>query len=333
VIFWKKIDFVITWVDSNDEDWLLKKNKFSKDRVFTKSQAGDNRYRDYGTLKYLFRSIEQYASWVNNIFLVTDGQRPNWLQTNGKVKVIDHKEIIDKKYLPTFNSNAIELNVHKIPGLSDHFVLFNDDFILNRVVKPEDFFVHGRPVDAAIFSPIFPESDFDRIRLNNVIPINNHFSKKVVEIKNPLKIFNFKYGRKNLNNIILLPFSRFTGFLDFHIPTAYTKSEFETVWLEEEKLLSQTVSHKFRENTDVSHWLIRYWRLMTGDFSVQKLPFGKYFYLSQIELWSKELSKGKIKVMCINDEESMSEFEYFSKELNRSLQTKFSKTSIFERKV
>ena len=60
-----------------------------------------------------------YAPWIRNIFVVTNGQEPNWLKTDHpNVKVIPHSEIFLKKSdLPTFNSMAIEVHLHKIPGL------------------------------------------------------------------------------------------------------------------------------------------------------------------------------------------------------------------------
>lgn len=66
------IDFVISWVDENDSKWISKKNKYKK--------ANDEaRFRDYGTLKYVFRSIEKFAPWVHKVYLITDNQVPKWL--------------------------------------------------------------------------------------------------------------------------------------------------------------------------------------------------------------------------------------------------------------
>ena len=35
-------------------------------------------------------------------------------------------------FLPTFSSPAIEANLHRIPGLSEHFLYFNDDVFLGK---------------------------------------------------------------------------------------------------------------------------------------------------------------------------------------------------------
>lgn len=90
-----------------------------------------HRYRDYGTFNYWFRMVEMHAPWVNNIYLITNGQRPKWLNVNHpKLKWVRHEEFIPKEYLPTFNASAIEMNIHRIDGLSENFVLFNDDMYL-----------------------------------------------------------------------------------------------------------------------------------------------------------------------------------------------------------
>lgn len=334
----ENIDFVIPWVDGNDREWQSKKREFaSKEKVeslesndFLGDADSESRYRDYGSLKYLLRSIEKFAPWVNHVFLVTDHQRPKWLCEGGKLRIVDHTEIIDRKYLPTFNSNAIELNVHKIADLSEHFVLFNDDFLLTSPVKPSDFFRNGQPVDAAIFYPIFPREDFDRIRLNCTMPINENFDKRKVERKFFFKIFNFKYKKKLINNLFDLPYSKIMGIYDFHIPVAYSKKEFKKVWKKESSLLKETVTHRFRSNTDVSHWLIRYWRLMEGDFTVQSLPFGRYFNMDQVDEWSKALDSKRLKTICINDINDLNDFSDLQNIFNEKLEKKFPNSSSWE---
>ena len=132
------LDFVITWVDGADVNWLKEKQKYRFDIDIDNSIA---RYRDFGTLKYVLRSIDKFAPWVRNVFLVTNGQVPEWITfDNPKLKLIKHSDFIPHEYLPTFNSNAIEWNLHKIEGLSENFVYFNDDVILTDYVQPSDFF-------------------------------------------------------------------------------------------------------------------------------------------------------------------------------------------------
>ena len=64
---------------------------------------------------------------------------PSWLDTT-KVRIITHEQIIPRKFLPTFNSSVIELFLHKIPGLSEHFIYVNDDFYAWSPMTQNDFF-------------------------------------------------------------------------------------------------------------------------------------------------------------------------------------------------
>ena len=70
--------------------------------------------------------------------------RPSWLNVaNEKIVVVKHEDFIPKEYLPTFNSHTIELNLHRIKGLSEYFIYFNDDtFILDKL-QEKDFFKNG----------------------------------------------------------------------------------------------------------------------------------------------------------------------------------------------
>ena len=132
-----KIDFVILWVDGNDEKWLKQKNEY----LGIKGDSNVNRFRDCQNLQYLFRGIEKHAPWVNKIFFITWGHLPKWLDVNNKkLEIVKHEEFIPKEYLPTFNSNVIEMNLFRIKNLSSKFVIFNDDLFILKNLKPEDFF-------------------------------------------------------------------------------------------------------------------------------------------------------------------------------------------------
>ena len=171
----EKIDFVLLWVDGNDPKWLKEKEKYSSSKNLGTSNT-KNRFRDWNNLQYWFRAVEKYSSWVNKIFFVTWGHVPSWLKENKKLQIVKHEDFIPKEYLPTFNSNTIILNLHRIKGLSENFVLFNDDMFLNDYVKETDFFINGIPRDQFSYNLISStgnENDsFNHMLLNNIDIIN-----------------------------------------------------------------------------------------------------------------------------------------------------------------
>ena len=120
----KKIDLVYTWVDGNDIEWQKKKFIAENKGTFDEYAISKSRFRDNNELKYSLRSVEQNMPWINRIYIVTDNQVPEWLDTtNPKVSIIDHKDIFPKEALPTFNSRAIEHCIVNIPNLSEHFYM------------------------------------------------------------------------------------------------------------------------------------------------------------------------------------------------------------------
>jgi len=150
------VDVVYTWVDGSDPEWARAKSE-AWDRTHPgelhKFAANDERYRSHDELRYSLRSIDYFAPWVNRIFLVTAGQVPAWLNhEDPRIVMVDHRQIFaDPSALPTFNSHAIEAQLHRIPGLSEHFLYLNDDVFLGRPVRPELFF-HGNGVTKFFFS-------------------------------------------------------------------------------------------------------------------------------------------------------------------------------------
>lgn len=122
------IDFVITWVNGNDPIWRAKFHQYSKLNIGDKR---DVRFRDWDLLRYWFRGIDSFAPWVRYIFFVTEGHVPDWLNIHApKLKIVKHCDFIPEENLPLFNSRAIEVNLHRIPELSEKFVYFNDDFFI-----------------------------------------------------------------------------------------------------------------------------------------------------------------------------------------------------------
>ncbi|MEV6816218.1 Stealth CR1 domain-containing protein, partial [Micromonospora sp. NPDC051296] len=138
------IDVVYTWVDGADPAWLASKNSTLAESGRTPVDAAESiaRFRDRAELRYSLRSIDMYAPWVRNIYLVTAGQTPAWLDTDHpQITVVDHRELFGYRgALPTFNSHAIESQLHQIDGMAEHFIYFNDDFFLGRPIGPTQFF-------------------------------------------------------------------------------------------------------------------------------------------------------------------------------------------------
>jgi hypothetical protein len=58
------------------------------------------------------------------------------------VSVVTHSQIFPNRAdLPTFSSNAIETNLHRIPGLAPRWIYFNDDIFLVQPVFPSDWVI------------------------------------------------------------------------------------------------------------------------------------------------------------------------------------------------
>ncbi|MCQ9388621.1 stealth conserved region 3 domain-containing protein [Brevibacterium sp. 50QC2O2] len=142
------IDAVFTWVDGNDHVWSQKKQQARSAADLSSintTAVSESRFSSRSELKYSLRSLEMYAPWIRNIYVVTDGQWPSWLnEDHPKIHRVDHKDIFrDKSVLPTFNSHAIESQLHHIEGLSEHYLYINDDVFFGRPVSPSIFFSTG----------------------------------------------------------------------------------------------------------------------------------------------------------------------------------------------
>lgn len=303
----EKIDFVIMWVDGNDINWQQEKEKYS---INKNADGTIYRYRDWDLMKYWFRGIEKFAPWVNKIHFVTWGHVPDFLDVNNpKINIVNHKDYIPQKYLPTFNANTIELNLHRIKDLADKFVLFNDDLFLINKVKPTDFFKNGYPMDTVALNVHCPKKSLisQYFCINDVNIVNEHFNFKKSIKNNFFKWINLKNGKHMARTLILLGCPRFPGFWQHHLTSSYNKKTFEKIWEKEKDILNNTCMHKFRETTDVNQWVFKEWQIASGNFSNRSIKFGKTYYIDRdgIETSKKSIidyiSKQKGKIIAIND--------------------------------
>lgn len=144
-----EIDYVFPWVNDGDpvwrktyEDYCIKTQSYIRLNDFH-----NERFRDWGLLRYLFRSIAQNMPWIRKVHLIVSNseQVPQWVNEEN-INVVLHKDIMPEKYLPTFNSTAIEMFIPDIPDLAEHFIYANDDMFPINPTEPSDWFTEdGRP--------------------------------------------------------------------------------------------------------------------------------------------------------------------------------------------
>lgn len=331
----RKIDFVVSWVNSNDVEWQRRMNSQLKKMGKTQLMVGEERYHDFGFFKYWFRSVEKFAPWVKHVFLVTDQQIPDFFHETDKVSVVDHKEFIPKEYLPTYSSSVIELFLDRIPGISEHFVYFNDDMLLNSKVKPTDFFAKsGLPKDAAIPSVLQPISEFDHLPFNDILVLNQIFKKSDVLKKYRRKFFSTKYGFNNLLKAILtLPFNNWSSFKIQHIPYSLRKQDYSLLYKFAEKEIERTAKMHFRSDKDINIWLLLELRFVNGLFEPRNVNIGGYYDFDGTEKLLKTISKGKKKLICINDDSKCKDLKTKiseAKKILTSLEEKFPQKSSVE---
>lgn len=239
------IDAVITWVDGSDIAHINKRKQYLL-------QAGNNsnipgahptRFNQCGEINFCIHSIFKYAPWIRNIYIVTDNQIPRIGNTfpllHDKIKIIDHTEIFKgyEKYLPTFNSLAIESMLWRIEGLSEKFIYFNDDCFLMRPIQKNDFFCEDKLILRGNFKVqtskkmrnFLPESLLKLAGMNN---IQQH--RKVQE-----------------NSALKAGFNRIYFHLP-HVPFGNYKSIYENFFVKHEDLLINNIKYHFRD--DAQFW-------------------------------------------------------------------------------
>ncbi|MDN4500901.1 Stealth CR1 domain-containing protein [Alteromonadaceae bacterium BrNp21-10] len=159
------IDVVIFWVDGVDPIHQQKRQQYLPDFQLNNTENTEQstsllRFVQHDELKFCLRSIKKFAPWYRKIWLVVDDQTPSFLDCEkmhaDRIELVQHQSLFVncEQYLPTFNSRTLATRLHTLAGLSEFYLLGNDDVMLGNHISPNYFFDQGNPIIYADWSSI-----------------------------------------------------------------------------------------------------------------------------------------------------------------------------------
>ncbi len=307
------VDAVILWVDGNDPKLAVKRNRYLALEKKTGAHPGalPLRFASSDEIRYCVLSILTFAPFVRNIFIVTDEQDPDlyeeirtrFPEKAGCLKIVDHKEIFRgyEQYLPTFNSSSIQTLIWRIEGLSEKFIYFNDDIILIRETRKEDWFIGDKPV----------------LRGKWLLP---PFRKM---IGNGLKVLINKHIRNNKDYLPKISFylrqwksAQLIGmkgryFFHDHIPHPMRIKTLENFFAKNGELLEKTISYRFRDSEQIiAPSLAYHLEILSGNRNFGKLRLGYFHPYYPENRMNRRIRRcmndPRIKTICIQSIEMLS---------------------------
>ena len=269
------IDAVITYVDGSDKNWLEK----YRSKVTKPIEETETRYRSYDCLDLQVRLIRKFMKFVDNIFIVVDclSQVEKYSFTEeDNVTIVTHEEIIPKRYLPCFNSCAIEMFFYNIKDLKENFIYFNDDVFVVSECTEDDFFVNGKPCIS------FNEKNIELENNDSIFDHNIANSCNIIKEKFPVKRNRKKYVRPS-HSIIPLKKSAYTYI--------WTKC-FNDI----DKSLTRT---RHRRNYNV--YLFTNYEYYVRSYVNKKLPMKFYTVIAETQNIYDDIKNDGLKSICMND--------------------------------
>ncbi|NYD78605.1 stealth family protein [Arthrobacter cupressi] len=277
------VDIVFSWVDGNDPEYVAARRARMKGAVLGEGDAHEARFRQIDELKYALRSVYMYAPWIRRIFIATDSPVPAWLAEHPRVQIVRSEEFFsDPSVLPTYNSQAVECQLHHIEGLSEHFLYSNDDMFFGRPVGPDMFFTPGgitKFIEAETRIGL-GENDAERSGFENAARVNR-------------KLLWERFGRVTTRHLehAAAPLRRSVA--------ARMEEEFPNEF-------AKTAASTFRaaDNISVTNSFYHYYSLLTGRAVTQTAAKVKYV---DTTLWSglhylpTLLAKRNMDFFCLND--------------------------------
>lgn len=334
------VDFVVPWVDGSDPAWLAQKEQYSVSNEAVQKSNSKARYRDWGIFQYWFRAVELYAPWVRTVYLITWGHVPSWLNEYApKLKIIRHEDFIPNQFLPTFHVNPIELNMWRIPGLSEHFIYFNDDMFLMKPVKKSDFFCNGLPKYCGLSKPNRPHdfmTPFEHMLSNDVGIFNSNFNIRECMINHPEKWFSVRYGKDWDRNFVAYRDGYSAGFVFPHLGIPFRRSTMERFCELFPEKIEETCRGRFRQSNNINDQVFQLLEIYSGTYE----PVSSSFYgiirnvsRNNIDELIEAIQSGKYIMICMNDGEKITDedFPFLKERLAIALDSVFPNKSSFEK--
>ena len=277
------IDMVFSWVDGSSTEFQRQRAAQLEGYVVGEGDDGPARYRHVDELRYALRSVHMYAPWVRRIFIATDSPTPSWLQEHPRVTVVRSEEFFaDTSVLPIHNSHAVEAQLHRIPGLAEHFLYSNDDMFFGRLVEPEMFFTPAgisRFVESDVRIGTGPNAP-TRSGHDNALRVNRELLEE-------------RFGRTIVRDLE-------------HCAAPLRRSvlaELEVAFPED---FARTAASRFRSATDISvtNSLYHYYALMTGRAAVTREPNVRYLQTTlaaTLRRMERLAERTDIDMFCLND--------------------------------
>ena len=328
------VDAVYMWVDNSCQEWQERKERKKKefaeawpDVEFMDTAA---RYRDNGELRYSLRSLSAHAPWINRVFLVTDGQCPDWLDTS-RVSLVHHRDILPQEATyPVFNNRPVEMCLHRISGLGERFITLNDDFMFGRFASPKLFFT-----DKGV-----PKVWVQKIRSTK----ERLFLHSMRDMPTGLHMQSVRHAHQVLFAHCGLRFPYSIG----HYPRSATKSSMESFWKVFPDEVARTLQSPFRTATEIGPYPLYLLYLLAsrqGEALVRNTRFSKIYErlfssathiescLGQKKTPSKmqRIMKRKPVTFCLNDTELQENHDLNISILQDFLRSYFPQPSPFEK--
>ena len=293
-----QVDAVITWVDGNDTNWQDKLNIHSETKIDFNKKKESVRYNSIGEINIAIKSIIKHASFVKNIFLITDNQVPDLfeelkslaLKNDINLEILDHQVVFKgyEQFLPSFNSCSIGCMLFRIPNLSNHFIIFNDDVFLMRKTCITDFFINDSPI---------VRGKWENYYENKLVRKNYHKILSILGINKRIKTLGFKKFQQNS--------ARLAGtkkyLRRFHTPVSVRKNTLQNFFYNNNEILEQNIKHKFRnENQFIVSSLSEHLEIKNNSFFYKKdtqlTHFRSYkkHYIVKLKLFLFSINKNKL---------------------------------------
>ena len=154
--------FLITYVDDTDEYWRKEYNKY-----FNLAYKENIYFKQNNLINIILESVKKYLGWIDDIIIIVSSKSQiKNIDNYNEYIIIEHKDFIPEKFLPTFNSNTIESFFGNLNLNLENIIYSNDDILF---LKKTDKYLFFNEKGQALID--FKKVNIHNKKLNNFLKI------------------------------------------------------------------------------------------------------------------------------------------------------------------
>jgi len=143
-IFPKGVDLVYICTNPSSTKYFRELQHRQQNEASTLKELLENItlfHQNYDYFRFFVRSYSEYLQWTRRVYIVVPDAEgaPSFIRNGTHFYIVPHRQFIPSQYLPTFNTRVVEWHLHRLPQITEEFIVVSQNTFFLYHLLPTHF--------------------------------------------------------------------------------------------------------------------------------------------------------------------------------------------------